>query len=67
MEFTDIIPYLIAALTFISIVYALRRYFSLRDAANSADFQEFRQEADTLGKAPGKKLKKRWMKSTRLI
>jgi len=51
LEFTDIIPYLIAALTFISIVYALRRYFSLRDAANSADFQEFRQEADTLGKS----------------
>jgi hypothetical protein len=54
LEFTDIIPYLIAALTFISIVYALRRYFSLRDAANSADFQRFRQEADTLGKAARK-------------
>ena len=54
MEFTDIIPYLVAALTFVSIVYALRRYFSVREAAKSADFQEFRQEADTLGKAARK-------------
>jgi hypothetical protein len=54
LEFTDIIPYLIGALTFISIVYALRRYFSLRDAANSADFQEFRQEAANLGTAARK-------------
>lgn len=54
LEFIDIIPYLIAALTFISIVYALRRYFSLRDAAKSADFQEFRQEADALGNAARK-------------
>jgi hypothetical protein len=55
LEFTDIIPYLIAALTFISISYALRRYFMLRAAAKSADFQEFRQEADTLGNAARKK------------
>lgn len=55
MEFTDIIPYLIAALTVISIAYALGRYLLHRAAAKSADFQEFRQEADTLGNAARKK------------